>query len=266
MITLDIRNRARLAGLVYLLATVALVTSVGLSGDLLVDDSVPKTAANVLQHGTKYSTLFTINLVAVALTIGLVALLDELLSPVSARLSRLATYVALTGCGVQAVLNVFLYGARALIFGTPYRDSFRPTEFQAIAHLCLTIFDQGLFVAIVFFGLYGVLIGYLAYKSTFLPRVIGIAVGLGGLGWAMLIVPYAVSDDVWTFAVVVGVFGQLAMSFWLLAKGVHADRWRTVARTRGGNDEETTRGGHRAPADVLTFSSENLTRRPTLLN
>jgi Domain of unknown function (DUF4386) len=262
------RARSRLAGLLYLLATAALYSSQVLMGFLLEDDSITRTAANVLAHRTQYEWVFAVNLLGAAATVGAVALFYEVLRPVNERLSRLAALFGLVGCAIQGFLNVFLYGALALLDGTPYRDAFRPAEFQAIAHLCLIMFADGIFVACVFFGFYCIAIGYLTFKSTFLPRAIGAVVGCGGAAWLIGLVPRLMDQwTFWRFAIMAGVVGQLVLSLWLLAKGVNDDRWRLMTRLRSGNDEprEIQLRTNSPLVELLPDASENIIHRPKLV-
>jgi hypothetical protein len=85
----------------------------------------------------------------------------------------------------------------------------------------------------VFFGLYGLTIGYLAFRSTFLPRVIGVLLAIGALcyltysfasfispGFAAHLVPYIQLPSL---------VGEGSFCLWLLIVGVNVQRWNVQA-------------------------------------
>src|SRR5208282_2137611 len=43
--------------------------------------------------------------------------------------------------------------------------------------------------SLAFFGPYCLLLGYLIFKSTFLPRILGVLMALAGLGWLIFLTP-----------------------------------------------------------------------------
>jgi hypothetical protein len=85
----------------------------------------------------------------------------------------------------------------------------------------------------VFFGFYEVTLGYLIFKSGFLPRALGVLVGLAGLAFvansfSQFLAP-AVGDVLNPYLLAVDGIGEISLTLWLLVFGVNADRWR--ART-----------------------------------
>jgi hypothetical protein len=82
---------------------------------------------------------------------------------------------------------------------------------------------------LVFFGCYCLLIGYLILRSTFLPRILGVLMALGGLGWLTFVSP-ALSSHLSPYNMAPGVLGESALTLWLLAVGVNAQRWNEQAR------------------------------------
>lgn len=81
---------------------------------------------------------------------------------------------------------------------------------------------------LVFFGCYCLLIGYLILRSTFLPRLLGVLMALGGLGWLTFISP-TLSTYLSPYSMAPGIIGEAALTVWLLAVGVNARRWSEQA-------------------------------------
>jgi hypothetical protein len=81
---------------------------------------------------------------------------------------------------------------------------------------------------LVFFGCYCLVIGYLILRSTFLPRVLGALMALGGLGWLTFVSP-ALSAYLSPYNMLPGILGETALTLWLLAAGVNVQRWKEQA-------------------------------------
>jgi hypothetical protein len=81
---------------------------------------------------------------------------------------------------------------------------------------------------LVFFGCYCLVIGYLILRSTFLPRILGALMALGGLGW-LTFVSSALSNSLSPYNMAPGVLGETALTLWLLAMGVNVERWNQQA-------------------------------------
>jgi len=80
----------------------------------------------------------------------------------------------------------------------------------------------------VFFGFYCLLIGYLTFKSTFLPRILGVLMALGGLGWLTYLLP-SLAHSLSPYNIVPGMVGEGLLTLWLIVKGVNSQRWRQRA-------------------------------------
>ena len=80
----------------------------------------------------------------------------------------------------------------------------------------------------MFFALFGVLTGYLAFRSTFMPRFVGIAFMVAGFGWLVFIWP-PLARSLYPYMMLTGV-GEVIFVFWLLIKGVDIEKWNEQAR------------------------------------
>jgi hypothetical protein len=119
--------------------------------------------------------------------------------PVNRSLSLLAAFFSLVGCAkdVLSLFNLAPYGISTLVFFGPY---------------CL-------------------LIGYLIFRSTFLPRILGVLMALAGLGWLIFLSPFA--NHLSTYLKALGFLAEASLMLWLLVKGVNVQRWKEQASTPG---------------------------------
>jgi uncharacterized protein DUF4386 len=139
---------------------------------------------------------FVANLVATASYIAVTLLFYALFKPVNRSLSLLAAFVSLVGLAVGA-LNLFHLA--------PFQIS-----------------------PLVFFGFYCLLIGYLIFKSTFLPRTLGALMAFGGLGWLTFLWP-PLAHYLSPYNMAPGILGEGVLTVWLLVIGVNAERWKEQA-------------------------------------
>ncbi|MBZ5656424.1 MAG: DUF4386 domain-containing protein [Acidobacteriia bacterium] len=84
---------------------------------------------------------------------------------------------------------------------------------------------------LVFFGPYCLLIGYLIFRSTFLPRILGVLMALAGFGWLTFLPPLA--NHLSTYLKALGFLAEASLMLWLLVKGVNVQRWQEQASAAG---------------------------------
>lgn len=127
-------------------------------------------------------------------------LLYQLLKPVNRSLAPLAAFFNIVGLTLEA-LEFHLRGAN---------------------------------IALIFHGLYCLLIGVLVLRSVFLPRILGVLMAMGGLAWLTdLSIPLA--GYLAPYNVIAGFIGEGTLMLWLLVIGLNGQRWNVQAGVRGGN-------------------------------
>jgi hypothetical protein len=133
-----------------------------------------------------------VNLAAAVFYVVVTLLFYGLFKPVNKNLSLIAALFSLVGC-VMGVVSLF--------------------------HLAPVLVNN-----LVFFGVYCLLIGYLIFKSTFLPRTLGVLMAFAGLAWLTFLSPPLVKSlSPWIF--LPGLLGEGSLTVWLLVMGVNAQRW-----------------------------------------
>src|SRR5713226_9147907 len=223
------RLKARITGAFYLLAMVTGIFAQGfVSGTLVVDGDAAATAANILAHKSLFQLGFAVYLVEMACQIVMTALFYDLLKPAGRSVSLLAAFLGLAGCVIKTFSRVFFIAPLFVLGGAHYLSVFSAEQLQALALLFLKVNDHGAAIALVFFGFYALLTGYLIIRSTFLPRILGVLSVVGGLGWlSFLYLPLA--HRAFPYIAAVGVLGAGALIVWLLVFGVNEQRWKEQA-------------------------------------
>jgi len=88
---------------------------------------------------------------------------------------------------------------------------------------------------LVFFGLYCLLIGYLIFRSTFLPRSLSLLIWFASLGWLTFLWP-ALASSLSPYIFLPGIIGEGALTLWLLVFGVNEERWKEQAEATTARD------------------------------
>ncbi|MBX9928371.1 MAG: DUF4386 domain-containing protein [Gemmatimonadaceae bacterium] len=223
------RTKARLAGAFYLLTMLlGIFAQVGVSERLIVVGNAAATASNIVTQESFFRLGYAVYLIEMACQITMTVLFFDLLKPVSKGAALLAATFSLTGCIIKTVSRVFFASPLLVLGGAHYLTVFSEAQLEALALLVLRVNYLGETTAVVFFGLYAIVKGYLVFRSTFLPRILGVLSAAGGVGWlTYLYEPLAVR--VLAVVMAAALVGALAIIGWLLVVGVHEDRWREQA-------------------------------------
>jgi len=227
------RTLARITGVFYLLTILTGIFAQGfVSGRLVVDGDAAATANNILAHRDLFQLGFAGYLIEMTCQVAMTALFYDLLKPAGRKVSLLAAFLSLVGCAIKTFSRVFFIAPLFVLGGSHYLNVFSAEQLQALALLFLKVNDQGAAMALVFFGFYALLTGYLVIRSTFLPRILGVLGILGGVGWLSFLYP-PLGYRLFPIIAVLGLLGSAAKILWLLVFGVNEQRWKEQAIAAG---------------------------------
>ena len=171
---------------------------------LVVPGNVARTAKNIAGHeGMFRFGILSLYLVAV-LDVVVAKALYRVFKPVSDALSKLAAWLRIAYAGVFMVAIGQLVGALGL-------------HAQALGHInaFTHIWDAGL----VLFGLNLFVLAYLAYRSGYVPKLLGVLLAFAGFGYVFDTVVRALvrgsSSDV---SAITGM-GEFVFALWLVIRG-----------------------------------------------
>jgi hypothetical protein len=223
--------KARITGVLYLLTILTGIFAQGfVSERLVVSGDAAATATNILTHRDLFQLGFAVYLIEMACQIAITALFYDLLKPAGRSVSLVAAFLGLAGCVIKTVSRLFYITPLFVLGGAHYLSVFSAEQLQALALLFLKVNEHGAGIALVFFGFYALLTGYLILRSTFLPRALGVLSVLGGAGWLTFLYP-PLGYRLFPYIAVLGILGAGALIVWLLIFGVDEQRWQEQAST-----------------------------------
>ena len=223
------RFKARMAGgFEFLEGLTSAGGQVAILGSLVVAGNAAATAANILGHEQLFWLGFASSLIAVAFHLTWALLFYDLFKPVNRSVSLLATFVILVGCALQALSSLLYLAPLLVLQGESSLSAFSPGQLQALALVFLKLNTLAFNIYLVFFGLWCVLIGFLIFRSTFLPRILGVLLAIDGLGWMLYLSPPLATYLFPVIAVASGL-AEIPLMLWLLVVGVNAERWKEQA-------------------------------------
>jgi len=202
-----------------------------LAAGFFVFGDAAATATNILAHESLFQLGFAANLIQFPCYVAVTGLFYDLFKPVNKSLSLLAAFFSLVGCAIGAVSCLFEFAPLTVLGGAPYLNVFTLEQLQALSLMFLKLYGQLFNISFVFFGFYCLLIGYLIFRSTFLPRILGVLMAIAGLGWLTFLSP-ALTHALSPYILAAGL-GEVSLTLWLLVAGVNAERWKEQAGAAG---------------------------------
>jgi len=224
----------RAAGILWLLCIVTSMYSFVVTSRMVVATDAAATSANVLGNESLFRAASVTNLLSGVFYLGVTALLFYLLKPVSRALALTAACFGTAGVAIGAVAYLAPFLALSLLRkGQP--TALNVDQLQGLALFTLTKpIEVAFSVGMVFFGVQCVIVGTLIARSTFLPRLIGILLAVGGTSYIVVSLITLLAPQ-WgpRFVAVVlpaALIGEGSLTLWLLVRSVNVQRWQEQAQ------------------------------------
>ena len=180
------RKTARMAGLFYLIFILTTVLAAYIRSTIIVSGDAAATANNIIGSELFFRIGFVTELVSAVFFVLAAWALYVLLKPVNKNLALLFLLLNLGGVAVECINALNLFAAIQLLSGANYLNVFQTGQLQAMAMSSLNSYTNGFLIAQIFFSAWLLPLGYLVYKSRFLPKFLGLLLILdffGNLSW-----------------------------------------------------------------------------------
>jgi hypothetical protein len=197
-------------------------------GTLVVLTDPAATAANILGNESLFRLGLALGVLAVAFNIARTGLLYVLFRPVGRTVTLITAFFCLVAIALQAGSILFQLPVLVVLKSGKDFAAFNVEQLQSMALIFLRWSGQASNLYLAFFGFCCMLVGYLVYESTFLPRILGVLELLAGVGYSTYLWP-PLANSLYPYNLALGV-GELALGTWLLVVGVNVERWKEKAR------------------------------------
>jgi len=218
------RLTARVAGGLYL-AYVAVTTLASYLRSTLLTGGAASTTVNLQAHPEVLRLAVVTDLASALLFVLAAWALYALLRHVNDNLALLFLLLNLGGVVVQALNALNLYAALQVLNDPGYASAFSGAQLQALVTNDINLYNSGFMIAQVFFGAWVFPLGYLVFKSGFLPRFLGALLMVDAVAILFWFSQYFLlpSDSVLSYpALAVSFIAEVGFALWLVVRSVHA--------------------------------------------
>jgi hypothetical protein len=224
----SLQTYARITDVVFLAALV-----VGGFGEayapsqLVVAGNATATAHNIVAHDLVLRLEFVGYLGEAITDVALTFLLYVLLRPVHANLAKLAVLFRIMATATFSFGELFYFAPSLILGGDGYLKTFSPEQLHTLALLSLNVYSAAGYLFIMHYGIASMILGYLMYRSGYLPRDLGVLWVLAGVGFVTQNVLWVLAPAYASpFLLLPQLLALLSLGLWLLVRGVDVGKWQ----------------------------------------
>ena len=229
---MNVERYAKAAGVLFLVSLVA-----GGFGEayvpakIIVSGDAAATAANFKAYDFLFRMGFAGFLIESLCDISLASIFYALLKPVNKQLSLLAAFFGLVGSTLFAAAALFIFLPTFILSEPAWLTAFSSDQLNQLVLLSLRLVGFGVAISSLYYGMGWLVRSYLMFRSGYLPKFLGVLMAIGGLGFvvqafARVFVPRFPSSMLMALLFP----GGLALTFWLLFKGVNMAKMESSER------------------------------------
>ncbi len=180
-----------------------------------------------MAHESQFRIGFVISLFSYVLFLLAAWYLYALLKPVDKNMALLFLLLNLGGFAIMVLVHLNLFSSLLLLSGADYLKVFQPDQLQAQAMLFINLFKNGSTIAQIPYGIWLYPLGYLVFKSGFLPKILGILLIADCFALLIYVCQRFLLPGYEIISypcLAVSFIAEISLSLWLLIKGVHAQK------------------------------------------
>ena len=225
----SIKKTARIAAILTLvMAVFAPFSMIYVPTTLVVSGDAATTANNIMASEGLFRLGIASDSIVFLIEIVLTVLLYVLLKPVNKTLSLVAAFSRLAMTIIQGINLLNHFFVLLLLSGAGYLTVFAPDQLHALVLLFLNVHEDVVLIWGLFFSLHLFMIGYLVFKSGYIPGVIGIFLIIASLCYLLQSFGNILFPQYKEIFSSIGLLStiEIALPLWLLIKGITIERWQ----------------------------------------
>lgn len=176
----------------------------------------------ILMNASSFRLGLVVALISAFLFLAAAWGLYVLLRPINEDLALLFVLLNAVGVAIQCASMLSLVSAMLLGGGSSYMQAFSAVQLEGLMYGSINTYKTGFVTAQLFFGVWLFPLGYLVYKSRFLPRFLGVLLVLDGIGvmiWFLQALLWPAYRAITYPGLVVSFVAEVGLALWLLIKG-----------------------------------------------
>jgi len=231
------QSRARAAGLLYVLSIACgFFAELVVRAKLVVYADATATAQNILGSSSLYRAGFFADVTA--MTSGLLSgvISYTLFKPVSRNLALVVLAFDVVSNTVSLSAAILLFAPLSLLQGGAALSALPRTEVAALALESIKLYEMAYGLSLALFSGSCLIGGYLVYRSTFLPKFLGVLLMVAGACYltnsVVIFMPKGFADGLFPWILMPCLVAEGAMALWLTIFGVNSVKWHQLAAAR----------------------------------
>ena len=219
----SIKKTARMAGILYFIYFVIhIFADVFGRSKIIIFGDAATTAQNIVASGWQFRIGIMSDLIGAVFFLLAAWALYGLLKPINNNLALLFLLLNLGGVAIQSFSDLFLVASQLLINGADYLKVFQADQIQALSMIFLYLYRNGFMIAQIFYGAWLFPLGYLVFKSGFLPKILGIVLMAHCVTWLMTTFLFFLLPSFNAITYIsypLGFVAEFGLTLWLLIMG-----------------------------------------------
>ncbi len=218
------KKKARIAGLLYLVVVLTGVFSLAYVPSKLIFWDNPTATFNAIKES---QTLFRFGIVSGLVCYSFFLILPialyKLLKPINEFYAKLMVLLAVVSVPISFI-NIQNKFAVLSLINNKSSIAVASEQLKNQVMFYLNQYDNGILMVSIFWGLWLFPFGYLVYKSGFLPKIFGVLLMLGCIGYLINFIGNTLIPNYSTFGIsqyisIPSALGEIGICLWLLIMG-----------------------------------------------